>query len=90
VAMKSVSENEDIMIITDNGIIIRMAVSGISRIGRNAMGVKLIKLTDDSTVTAVAKVEKDDESQTDQPITADTETDSSPAGTEQIDNESDD
>lgn len=36
VAMKSVSENEDIMIITDNGIIIRMAVSGISRIGRNA------------------------------------------------------
>ncbi len=61
VAMKTVSEDEDIMIITDSGIIIRMGVEDISKTGRNTMGVKLIRLDEDSVVTAVAKVEKEEE-----------------------------
>ncbi|WP_033827333.1 DNA gyrase subunit A [Bacillus andreraoultii] len=60
IAMKPVTEDEDIMVITDSGIIIRMAVDGISRTGRNAMGVRLIRLAEDSMVTAVAKVEKEE------------------------------
>lgn len=66
IAMKPVTEDEDIMVITDSGIIIRMAVDGISRTGRNAMGVRLIRLSDDSMVTAVAKVEKEDKEESEE------------------------
>lgn len=61
VAMKSVTEDDDIMIITDGGVLIRMAVSGISQMGRIATGVKLIRLDENNLVTAVAKVEKEEE-----------------------------
>ena len=61
VAMKSVDGNEDIMIVTDSGVIIRMDVAGISRTGRNTLGVKLIRLDEDHFVSAVAKVEKEEE-----------------------------
>ncbi len=49
------------MIITDSGIVIRMDVEDISRIGRNTQGVKLMTLGDDSAVSTVAKVEKEEE-----------------------------
>ncbi|WAA12303.1 DNA gyrase subunit A [Fervidibacillus halotolerans] len=58
VAVKAVTENDDIMIMTDNGILIRMSVSDISKTGRNAMGVKLIRLDENSSVAAVTKVEQ--------------------------------
>lgn len=61
VAMKSVNGDEDIMIVTDSGVIIRMDVAGISRTGRNTLGVKLIRLADDHFVSAVAKVDKEEE-----------------------------
>lgn len=60
VAMKSVNGDEDIMIVTDSGVIIRMDVAGISRTGRNTLGVKLIRLDEDHFVSAVAKVEKEE------------------------------
>ena len=63
VAMKSVNGDEDIMIVTDSGVIIRMDVAGISRTGRNTLGVKLIRLADDHFVSAVAKVDKEEEEQ---------------------------
>ncbi len=61
VSAKIVSEEDDIMIITLEGIIIRIPSSGISRMGRNTQGVTLIKVSDDDKVVALAKYEEDDE-----------------------------
>lgn len=63
VAMKAVTGEEDIMIITTGGVIIRMAVSDISKMGRNTQGVKLIRLDENENefVSTVAKVEKEEE-----------------------------
>ncbi|MEK4966023.1 DNA gyrase subunit A [Weizmannia sp. FSL K6-3076] len=61
VAVKTVTGEEDIMLITAGGVLIRMAVGDISVLGRNTMGVKLIRLGDEEYVATVAKVEKDEE-----------------------------
>lgn len=60
VAMKVVTGEEDLMVITTKGVLIRIAVSDISVMGRNTQGVKLIRLSDDEYVSTVAKVEKED------------------------------
>lgn len=60
VAMKAVDGTEDLMLITINGILIRMDISDISIIGRSTQGVRLIRLGDDELVATVAKVEKDE------------------------------
>ena len=61
VSVKTVTGDEDIMLITADGILIRMAVTDISQLGRNTQGVKLIRLSDEAFVATVAKVEKEDE-----------------------------
>lgn len=61
IAVKTVNGEEDLMIITAGGVLIRMAVSDISLLGRNTQGVKLIKLGEDEYVATVAKVEKESE-----------------------------
>ncbi|HZG59143.1 MAG TPA: DNA gyrase subunit A [Anoxybacillus sp.] len=64
VAVKTVTGEEDLMLITASGILIRIAVSDISRMGRNTQGVKLIRLSDDNEneyVATVAKVSKEEE-----------------------------
>ncbi|PKR83497.1 DNA gyrase subunit A [Heyndrickxia camelliae] len=61
IAVKTVTGEEDLMIITAGGVLIRMAVSDISTLGRNTQGVKLIKLGEDEYVATVAKVEKETE-----------------------------
>ncbi len=63
VSFKCVDGNEDLMIITDNGIIIRLPLEQVSVSGRVAQGVKLINLKDNQKVTTVATVDKnhDDE-----------------------------
>ena len=83
VSVQTVSGDEDIMVITADGVVIRMDVAQISRLGRNTMGVKLIRLgaDDEQYVSTVAKVEKEsdlddelqetDEAVTDQPINDD-------------------
>lgn len=65
VSVQTVTGEEDLMVITANGVIIRMDVGQISRLGRNTMGVKLIRLEDgpDQYVSTVAKVEKEPESE---------------------------
>ncbi|MGG2104298.1 DNA gyrase subunit A [Lysinibacillus pakistanensis] len=62
VAVKTVDGSEDLMLITINGMLIRMDVNDISLIGRSTQGVRLIRLGDDELVATVAKVEKEDES----------------------------
>ncbi len=61
--LKQVTEEEDIMIISDGGTIIRMHCSDISRIGRSARGVRLMRLKDGAVAT-VAVTERDDEAET--------------------------
>ena len=61
VGMKVVNGEEDIMLITTGGILIRMDVHDISTLGRNTQGVRLIRLNgEDEFVATVAKVEKEE------------------------------
>ena len=60
VAFKIVSGDEDLMIITDSGIIIRLSLSQVSTTGRVAQGVKLINLKDEQIVSTVALIEKEE------------------------------
>lgn len=62
VAFKSVDNTEDLIIITDNGVVIRMPVKEISSMGRNTQGVKLISLKEEQIVTTVAKINGEIES----------------------------
>ena len=63
VNLKQVSEDEDIMIISDGGTIIRMHCDAISKIGRATRGVRLMRLKD-GCVATVAVTERDDEAET--------------------------
>ena len=60
VAMKAVNGDEDLLIVTNKGIIIRTPVSQISQTGRATQGVKLIRLSDDQAVSSVAVVEHEE------------------------------
>ncbi len=61
IAIKSVTDEDDLMIINKSGITIRMHVADIRTQGRATQGVKLINLKGKDQIAAVAKVEKDDE-----------------------------
>ncbi len=64
--LKQVTDDDDIMIISDGGTIIRMHCSSISTIGRAARGVRLMRLKD-GLVATVAVTERDDEAETEVP-----------------------
>ena len=59
VGIKAVNDDHEIMIITTEGIIIRMKVEDISILGRVTSGVKLINMNDDVTIASIAKVRED-------------------------------
>lgn len=59
--MKAVTGDEDLMLITTRGLLIRIAVSDISVMGRNTQGVKLIRLGDGESVSTVARVVEEEE-----------------------------
>jgi len=61
VSFKIINGEEDLMIITNNGIIIRLPISQISTTGRVAQGVRLINLKDNQTVSNVAIIEHQEE-----------------------------
>jgi DNA gyrase subunit A len=61
VAIKGVTDNEDLMIINKSGIIIRMAISELRTMGRATQGVRLIALKGNDEIASVAKIEHDDE-----------------------------
>ncbi len=62
VAIKNVSDEDDLMIINKSGIAIRMSVANLRVMGRATQGVRLINLKDNDSIAAVAKVMPDDES----------------------------
>lgn len=60
VCITSVNGQEDLMVVTNSGVIIRIDIQDISQNGRAAQGVRLIKLSDDQFVSTVAKVSEED------------------------------
>ena len=61
VAIKNVSDSDDLMIINKSGIAIRMSVEDLRTMGRATQGVRLINLRDNDSIAAVAKVMKDED-----------------------------
>ncbi|MEW9053330.1 MAG: DNA gyrase subunit A [Neobacillus sp.] len=66
VSMRAVTGEEDLMLITTGGVLIRIDVAGISSMGRNTQGVKLISIkeSENEYVATVAKVEKEEQAAT--------------------------
>lgn len=61
VSIKGVAEDDDLMIVTTNGLLIRMEVGTISEQGRNTQGVRLIKLKEGDAIADVSRVVLDDD-----------------------------
>ena len=61
VAIKNVTDEDDLMIINKSGLTIRMAVADLRVMGRATQGVKLINIKDNDSIAAVAKVMTDDD-----------------------------
>ena len=61
--VKVVDENDDVLIISDDGTIIRMAASSISMYGRATQGVKLMRIGEDARVISIARTDKEEETE---------------------------
>ncbi|MDR1006357.1 MAG: DNA gyrase subunit A [Bacteroidales bacterium] len=61
IAIKDVTDNNDLMIMTKSGLTIRMDVSNLRIMGRNTQGVRLINIRDKDAIAAVACIDKDEE-----------------------------
>jgi len=67
VALKEVLPDDELMMITKHGIIIRVPVTGISVIGRITQGVKVMNLDDGDSIMGVARVVKEDDGEGEEP-----------------------
>ncbi len=63
VGLTTVNGDEDIMLVTDQGVIIRFGIKSVSQTGRSAIGVHLIKMDNGARVATIAKVDKEDDSE---------------------------
>jgi DNA gyrase subunit A len=61
-SLKSVQDNDELMLITNNGVVIRQRVNAIRETGRVAQGVRLIKMAEGDQVAAVAKILQEEDS----------------------------
>jgi DNA gyrase subunit A len=61
VGLKVVHDDEDLMIMTSSGTLIRTSMSGINTMGRITQGVKLINIRDEDSVATVARAPKSDD-----------------------------
>lgn len=86
IAIKSVTDNEDLMIINKSGIVIRLAVNTLRIMGRATQGVKLIDLRGNDQIAAVTKVEHVEK---EEEAVENTETVENPAGETPAENPSD-
>ncbi|TDT50504.1 DNA gyrase subunit A [Fonticella tunisiensis] len=66
VGAKTVTDEDEIMLINSNGIIIRLEVKGISQTSRNAMGVTLMKTGEDEKIVSIAKINSNAEDESDE------------------------
>ncbi|KJS04253.1 MAG: DNA gyrase subunit A [Flavobacteriales bacterium BRH_c54] len=84
IAMKDVSDNDDLMIINKSGLVIRLAVETLRVMGRATQGVRLINLKGNDSIAAVAKVEKSEDE--DEVIINEIENPDAPMGDIETDN----
>ena len=68
IAIKNVTDEDDLMIITRSGLTIRMAVSDIRVAGRATQGVRLINIKEGDSIAAVSVVAKNEEEETEAPV----------------------
>ena len=68
VALKNVTDENDLMIINRSGLTIRMAVSDIRVAGRATQGVRLINIKEGDSIAAISAVNKSEEEQTEAPV----------------------
>ena len=61
IGVKIVNDTDDVMLITDTGVVIRINVKDISVLGRNTQGVTLMRTSDGGKVVNMAKIPKEDE-----------------------------
>ena len=61
IAMKEINDNDELVIITTNGMVIRQSMKQIRVMGRNTQGVRLIKLNEGDTIADIARVVPDDD-----------------------------
>ncbi len=66
VGLRTVSDDEDILLITSEGIIIRIAANGISSIGRSTKGVRLMRLKEGVNVVSIAVTEHEEQEETEE------------------------
>jgi DNA gyrase subunit A len=64
IAITPVADSDDLMIINRSGLTIRIGLKDVRVMGRNTQGVKLIQLKENDLIAAVAKVERDEEENT--------------------------
>ena len=60
-AIKLVSSDEDVILIAENGVIIRIKVDSIRKCSRPSKGVRVMRIADDNKIVAVASMEHEDE-----------------------------
>lgn len=68
IALKEVSDNDDLMVITEGGKVIRMQCKGIRTMGRNTQGVRIMRLDEDGKIAAITRVVNEDEDENEVPV----------------------
>ena len=77
VGLSTINRDEDILLITNEGIIIRFEASAISITGRDTQGVRLMRLDEDQSISTLSIVEPDDEDENDEETVGNVESDAS-------------
>ena len=60
IAIREVVDNEDLMIITENGMVIRLKMADIRTMGRNTQGVRLVKLKEDDRISDITSIQEEE------------------------------
>jgi DNA gyrase subunit A len=87
VAIKDVTDSDDLMIINRSGVIIRIAMNQLRTMGRATQGVRLISLKEGDEIASVAKIEHSEEEELEQAIESSLEITGTDVGTEDDDRE---
>ncbi len=78
VGLTTVNGDEDIMLVTDQGVIIRFDIESVSQTGRSAVGVHLIKMDNGARVATIAKVDKEVDEETEEATSNSSQEESQP------------
>jgi DNA gyrase subunit A len=68
IALKEVSDKDDLMVITERGKVIRMQCKAIRTMGRNTQGVRIMRLDEDGKIAAITRVVNEDDDESEAPI----------------------